>query len=238
MSEETEPEPEGEGQTPEDPPEAAGNEKTETAEDTGSGGDSELDINRLFRNEGLISHVDLRVEVAREWRRTVVGDSNIKLQEVNSHIRGGLVEMRGSRDRTVGGNYERRVGSDEVFAVGASIDERVEGGVTLNAESESDWIIGGAYVNTIVGPYLRLTAWADFMAWGGWLEVDTARVEIANLMIRAEFFYLHLAGARITCAYGLMDDFVNRIENFGVAAEAHGVDLTASMPGGGMTIEL
>ena len=77
-------------------------------------------------------------------------------------------------------------------------------------------IVGGAYTNTIAGPYLRLAGWVDFLAWGGWAEVDTIRAELSLLMIRSHVGYAHAAGVRLLMASRLVDDFQNRTENWSV----------------------
>ena len=201
--------------------------------------EEEIDPRRLFRSEGVISDVDLRVDVAKDASRVVINDEAISLDEKSIHARGNYTITRGSRERRVHGDYERHVEYTDMYTVQhlGSIDERVEGGVSQHMKQGVDVILGGVYVNTIAGPWLRVCAWADFLAWGGWAEVDVCRVEISNASIRSHMFYAHACGARITAAAQLTDDFVARIENFGVFTDSTTAYSAIGSPGSGMTLE-
>ena len=194
------------------------------------------DFSRLFRDEALVSQADLRVEVADEMSRLVNGDESVSLDRKEVHARGHMMVTRGSRDRHVEGKYYRWMNTNkgkrsETFAIQSHLEERVEGGVWLLAELESEVIMGGAYVNTIAGPFLRAAGWADFLAWGGWMEVDLARVEISQAMIRTSMFIAQLCAARLTMANVLVNDFSQRVEMFGVLNDATVSNVHVGMPG-------
>ena len=195
------------------------------------------DISHLFRREGAVSVADLRVDVAGNVSRTIADDETIALETKTLHARGNFSVARASRTREVEGDYERHVEEAETLMIGAAVDEQVDGGVDYTAQLDADHIVGGAYVNTIAGPYLRIAAWADFLCWGGWLEADVARIEVAGVMIRSYMSLAHAAGARVTAANKLVDDFLNRTETFGTLVTAHGQILNLSSPGGGTTME-
>ena len=196
------------------------------------------DGSRLFRSETFVSKVDLRVDLANHIQRYVSDDEQIHLREKSVLSRGDLAEQFGSREQKVEGNYKRHVHGDDMIALQQGlISEEVRGGVEINASLESEAIIGGAYAGVFAGPFLRISAWADFLCWGGWVEADATRTEIASLMIRAMTFYAHTAGARVTCAYNLMDDFVLRLENFGVFTDNHITVMHVGSPGSGLEME-
>lgn len=195
------------------------------------------DISHLFRREGAVSVADLRVDVAGNISRTVADDETISLETKTLHARGDFSIARASRAREVQGDYERHVEEAETLMIGAAVEERVDGGVDYNAQVDADHIVGGAYVNTIAGPYLRIAAWADFLCWGGWLEADVARIEVAGVMIRSYMTLAHAAGARILAANKLVDDFLTRTETFALYSETTAQMLCLSSPGGGMDME-
>ena len=192
---------------------------------------------RLFRREGLVSEVDLRVDTVKKMSRTILGDEKVTLDDLTQSVRGDFVLTRGSRDWHVVGTFDRTTVGAEMNLLDAALIEDVGGGVEINAATETQDIVGGAYAGTIVGPYLRISAWADFLAWGGWAEIDLVRCEIAALAIRSNMFYAHMAGARITAASRLVDDFTARIENFGVISDSQVSMMNIGGPGGGVTME-
>ena len=195
------------------------------------------DISHLFRREGAVSVADLRVDVAGNVSRTVVDDETVALDTKTLHARGNFTVASASRTRQVDGNYERHVEEAETLMIGAAVDERVNGGVDYTAQVDADNIVGGAYVNTIAGPYLRVAAWADFLCWGGWLEADVARIEVAGVMIRSYMSMAHAAGARVTAANKLVDDFLTRTETFGTFVTTAGQICHLASPGGGTVLE-
>ena len=197
----------------------------------------DIDVSRLYRREGIISNVDLRVDVANQIACMILEDEEVVLNSKTTHMRGDLLVKRGSRDREVTGRYASRVKHQDLRLVGNTIIERAEGGVELRASLESETIMGGAYVNTITGAYLRLCAWADFLAWGGWMEAAAVRVELAAVMIRSNMFYAHACGARVTRATVLVDDFQNRVESFGVFDDRKLTEISVGSPGSGVTME-
>lgn len=201
---------------------------------------NEEEIRRIFREEAVVAKADLRVDVARAISRLVVRDDETTLDEKTVRTRGNYQVSRGSRDRVVVGNYERTVGGDELVtgrSVTTIIEEYVNGGADLKAQVESEAIIGGAYVNTVAGVYLRMAAWVDYLIWGGWAEADVARTEIAGLMIRSYMAYSHAVGIRLTACSRLVDDFMNRVETFGSLNETYASKIHLGNPAGGVKME-
>ena len=183
-----------------------------------------------------MSDVDLRVDVAEKYSRYVAGNEDSSLEVSMQGTKGNLAVLRGSRDRTVG-EYEHVTDGEEIHNIADSVVETVHGGVRLEAAVSAESIVGGAYVNTIAGPYLRLAAWVDFLAWGGWAEADVIRAELSYMMIRSHVGYAHAAGVRVTMASRLVDDFVNRTENFGIMSQSGNTYQDVGMPGGGIVNE-
>ena len=196
-----------------------------------------VDMPPHFRNEALISRADLRVDVAKDVSQLIEDDENIRLTSHDMHIRGNYVMKREGRDRQVTGNYERHVEESETFMIEEAVTEVVNGGVNLQATMESESIVGGAYLNTIAGAYLRIAAWSDFLVWGGWLEADVARIEIAGLAIRSYMYYTHAAGVRVSAVGRLVDDFVMRSENFGILSDSGSQTVHLGSPGSGQIME-
>lgn len=208
------------------------------ADQTGSGSTEAQaeakDYSHLFRNESLVSAVDLRVDVADNFNRLVAGDEEVDLDADELEADASVSIVRGSRTRRVG-SYRRRTKHEEVFTIGKRIDETVNGGVHQRVLFAAEAIVGGAYANTIAGPYLRLAGWSDFLAWGGWAEVDLVRAELSLLMARSHFTYAHAVAIRKTSASRLIDDFQVRTENIGTLAESGLLYSDAGSPGGGVT---
>ena len=194
-------------------------------------------LERLLRSEGLVSNAALRVDIAGTLSRLIGDDESVALNRRSVHARGDYEISRGRRSRRVDGTYERSVGEADLYAIGSVMEERVDGAVDVHASLESEIIMGGAYINTIAGAYLRVTAWADFLAWGGWVEADLARVEIAGFMIRSHMAYGHVAGARLVLASSIVDDFTTRTESFGVLNDNTLTRFDLGSPGGGITVE-
>ena len=197
---------------------------------------AEFDMNKLFRREGIVSDADLRVDLAKTVSRIILDDESVDLDTKSTHVRGSLAIARGELDTQVVGNYSSTVNSDMRMLTG-KVKETVNGGIDLLAQLESETMMAGAYVNTLTGPYLRLCAWADYLSWGGWVEADLVRCEIAGAMIRAYWIYAHVVGARLLRAMILVDDFEKRIETFGVLVDMDLVDMKISSPGSGDTLE-
>ena len=193
------------------------------------------DYGHLFQGERVVSDVELRVDVANSVSRYVAGDEDVELEADSTRTPATATFYRGARTRVVG-SHRRTTGRDETVTA-ARIDETVHGGVHHKAKYSAEAIVGGAYVNTIAGPYLRAAGWVDFLAWGGWAEIDMIRADLALLMIRSHVGYAHAAGVRGTLASRLVDDFQNRTENFGVLFESGAVYMDTGGPGGGVTME-
>jgi len=194
-------------------------------------------LERLLRAEGLVSNAALRVDVAGTLSRLIGGDESVALDSQTVHARGDYAISRGRRSRRVDGTYERSVDKEELYRIESVIEERVDGAVDVHTSMESGIIVGGAYVNTIAGAYLRVTAWTDFLAWGGWVEADLVRIEIAGLMMRSHMTYGHVAGARLVSASSIVDDFTTRTESFGALNDNAVTRFDLGSPGGGITLE-
>ena len=194
-------------------------------------------MDKLFRREAIVSDVDLRVDLAKTVSKVILDDETIDLDTQETHVRGSLAVARGELDHEVTGNYLSTMHATETRMVTGKLKETVNGGVDLRAQLESETLMAGAYVNTLNGPYLRLCAWADFLAWGGWVEADLVRCEIAGAMIRAYWIYAHAVGARLLRAMILIDDFEKRLETFGVLVDMDLVDMKLASPGSGDTLE-
>ena len=193
------------------------------------------DYGHLFQGERVVSDVELRVDVANSVSRYVAGDEDVELEADSMRTPATATFYRGARTRVVG-SHQRTTGRDETITANR-IDETVHGGVHHKAKYSAEAIVGGAYVNTIAGPYLRAAGWVDFLAWGGWAEIDMIRADLALLMIRSHVGYAHAAGVRGTLASRLVDDFQNRTENFGMLFESGAVYMDTGGPGGGVTME-
>ena len=192
------------------------------------------DYTHLFRSESLVSAVDHRVDVADSYSRLVARDEDIDLDVDDLVADAPITLSRGARTRRAG-TYKRTTGHEEVVAVGQRIDEVVHGGVHQKARLAAEAIVGGAYANTVAGPYLRLAGWSDFLAWGGWAEVDLVRAELSLLMLRSHFAYAHAMVIRSTSASRLIDDFQTRTETFATLSESGILYSDANSPGGGVT---
>ena len=175
----------------------------------------------------------MRIEVAKNYSRFVVGDEDISVNSVCHGANTSVFFSRGSRDRTAG-TYEQLTGDDVTMDVGEEVRETVHGGVHVKAAFSAESIVGGAYVNTITAAYLRVAGWTDFLAWGGWAEVDAIRCELSLLMIRSHVAYAHAAGVRITAAARLIDDFQLRNEYFSLYSPTAATYTDAGAPGGGI----
>lgn len=204
---------------------------TTTASESGS-----QDYSHLFRAEGIVSDVDVRVDVARSFRRLVAGDEDVEVDLEQTYTGAPAVVTRGARDRHAG-EYVRRTEGEELVAMSQSYTETVHGPAHLMAKVSAEGMIGGAYVNTIAGIYLRLAAYVDFLVWGGWAEIDMVRAEMSLLMIRSHMGYAHAAVMRTVLAGRLVDDFFARTENFLILMDSGNAYTDLGSPGGGISNE-
>ena len=203
--------------------------------DSESSEDSAI-VERLFRNESFVSDLDRRYDTASHYERIVLGEDRIQLQELRTHIRGKFTQQYGERSRSVR-RFKRTTDNQETFLVGNRYEETVHGPVTLTAKYSAEAIVGGAYVNTITHAYLRVAGWIDCMAWGGWVEADAVRCEIAALMIHSYVGYAHATLARLTLASRMVDDYVNKNEFFGVLDDSGVNKISLGGPGSGIENE-
>lgn len=200
-----------------------------------------------YNEEVLITDGPLRTEVAKAFVSFIGGDSIIDLEEDSSQTYAhNLQILRSSRDRTVHGDYHRHAGPDSFMITageysGASLvsgagkgsyHEVVGGGVHQHALVEAESIVGGSYSGNFVGPFLRLTAFADFMSWGGWVEVDAARVDTAHMSIRAYMGYGHIAQSRAMYAHHIFDHWKTRVEQMGSLTDNHSQAVVTGGPAG------
>lgn len=204
----------------------------------GANQEEQIDPSRIFRNEVMMSDADLRIEVAKEINRTISGDEVINLEEktIRSQSMGEIT--RAGRKRVVGGTYTKKVQYQETMMIGQSIKEEVNGGVLLNAQQESQAIVGGLYTGTFVGPYVRICAMGDFLCWGGYVEADLSRIEIAGAQIRAYTFFACAVGARISKHSRYIDDTcLNRVETIGALTDTTTQVSSIGTPGAGQDME-
>ena len=193
-------------------------------------------FSKYFRTETLVTETELRVDVANSLHRTVLGDETVDTVTYETHLRGDFTEMAGERDRTAD-SYERSTDNSESVVIDRSYTETVDGRMTVKAALSAESLVGGTYTHTVTGAYLRLAAWCDQMAWGGWLEADLVRSEIAGMMIRSHVAYAHAAVARMSCASRIVDDFSYRQEHFDLFVPCHTVHNSVGVPGGGVIVE-
>ena len=207
----------------------------DTDSSTTGADDASEDVSHLFRSEALFSDADLRTDVASRLERSILGTETLEVDVYEMHVRGDMTYVRGERER-IAGVYHRTTDGDEQVLAQERVDETVEGGYRILAALSAESMIGGMYTHTVVGPHLRMAAWCDFMAWGGWLEADIIRAEIASLMVRSHVAYAHAAGVRLTMASKLIDDLSIRTEQFGIFTDSGLSYTVASAPGGGVVI--
>lgn len=202
--------------------------------ESGNGG------NELFRAETAISWLDLRLEVGAGIVRVAQSEDLELSGDRTVNMRGGLRNLRGSRDVTVHGNYNRDTAEAEMIVLSASkVREDVHSDVVLHAEAESEAIMGGGYTAQNVGPYFRLAGMWDTMCWGGWSEIDVVRAEIVDgAVIRSYVGYMHDVGARNAAAYHYIDDFTTRVEHFGTFNDNQTTVTESGGPGAGTRTEM
>ena len=139
----------------------------EQSPDSESGAGRSAAFSDLFRSEAAISQVDLRLEVADRIERYVHEDEDIELTEKLVHAWDDLSFVCGSRTRTVEGNYERITDTTDIFLLDHdSFNEEVRNGTSVHATLESEVIMGGGYLGTVLGPFLKICAWNDFLRVG------------------------------------------------------------------------
>ena len=193
-------------------------------------------VERIFRNESFVTDLDRRYDTASRYERIVLGDDRAQLDEMRTHIRGKVVGQYGERSRSTR-RFRRTTDNQETFLVGSRYEETAHGLVTFTARYSAEAIVGGAYINTITHAYLRIAGWIDCMAWGGWVEADAIRCEIAALMLHSYVGYAHATLARLTLASRMVDDFVNKYEAFGVRDDGGVNRIELGGPGSGIENE-
>ncbi|MCY4305512.1 MAG: hypothetical protein OXC62_12180 [Aestuariivita sp.] len=190
-----------------------------------------------FRREALVSDGELRLEVAKAVVRTVRGDESVLLRgSRRATFYESLQMSSGNRHHVVHGHYTRSSSeSDIIMLKGGNYTEIVAGGANQNASVEGEVIAGGAYSANYVGPFFRMAAFCDFLAWGGWGEADATRVELSVMAIRAYMGYAHVTGTKTLMSMMMYDDFVCRQETYGTFVDQT-VDSTALGGPGGIVV--
>ena len=191
---------------------------------------------KYFRSETLVTETDLRVDVADSLHRTVLGNETVDTVTHKTHLRGKFAQIAGERNRTAG-SYERSTENGETYIIDETYKETVDGRMTVKAALSAESLVGGTYTNTITGAYLRLAGWCDTMVWGGWLEADFIRTEIAGMMVRSHVAFAHAALLRATIASRIVDDLTYRMEYFDLFIPCHTTYISAGVPGGGLDNE-
>lgn len=193
---------------------------------------------RVFRKNIVATKADLRLIVAGAMSHTVAGNETQRLKQKNLHVRSSINLIRGgNRTRHVEGKYTCHIGTSYNLKADTRIEERVDGLTEIDMSKGQDVIIAGPYINTIAGGALKICAWADFLCWGGWLEVDGPRVEIAVAMIRSHWGYVHITGTRVSTILRLVDDYTTRNETWGTLKMDSTMAMNAFAPGGGQLLE-
>ena len=211
-----------------------GGTEEESSESTFTDAELEERYRRILREEAIVTDGDLRLEVAKVFERAVTGDDEVLLGKRYSYFRGPLHIKRKNRTMQVHGSYHQDTGRAEVFSFKDTLKETVEGGVFQQASVEAEHIIGGTYTGMWLGPMVRIAAWADYLAWGGWADTDASRIEIVALSIRAYMGYAHLAAMRVIKATMFVDDWQMRTENFGTFIDNQLDAVKLGGPGSGM----
>ena len=188
---------------------------------------------RVLRCESFATHESRRIDRVGRFEQTIAGSELSQLDAVRVAVEGHLMQRRGARDRRVG-SYRRQTSAEELELIGTSVDEVVRGCTTLTASSSAEAMVGGSYTNVIAGGLMRVAGWVDLLAWGGWVEIDVARVEIAALMVRSHIGYAHAALVRFVVASRLIDDFTLRTENFMMCCDTALTRVSAGGPGSGI----
>ena len=198
------------------------------------------DDDTLFRKEGLISEVDLRVDVTRNMSRTVKGEESIKLSEDKSiHSRGNYTVTRASRTRRVGGDYERSIATADNYTItGGQIFEQVDNGVNYVARQEQQIIMAGPYVNTVAGPAMHIGAWLDALIWGGYMEADGVRIELSATAVRSYMTSAHVSAMRIMRTNRLMYDIGTQTFNTTTKVKRRETYILVGTPGAKMELNV
>lgn len=193
----------------------------------------------VFRAETAITSIDLRLDVGEKIVRSGESESVVLDGERSTHVYGDLSCMRGKRTTRVAGNYDRHTGRTEMIVLsGGQVSEEVRGNVDIRASFEYETIMGGSYLSTNVGPFMRLLAVSDLLAWGGWVDADMSRVEVAKFCMKCYFAYAHRTLSREVLSYHYLDDFMVRTETFGTLQDNTTLYVDAGEPGSGVTSEM
>lgn len=200
------------------------------------GGTNESDtspITRVLRGESFATDEARRIDRTPRLEQVVHGDERTVLGTAKTTVEGYLTERRGKRTRHAA-SYRREGEGHELALIGTKVEETVRGGVRVRAAQSAEAMIGGSYTNIINGGMFRAAGWVDLMAWGGWMEVDAGRVEMAQLMVRTYIGYAHTALLRAVVASRMIDDLVLRTENFSMCSDSAATRISAGAPGAGI----
>ena len=190
-------------------------------------------VEKLFRTESFVTEVAERCETADSYEHVVFGPESVRVNEMQIEVEGNLAERHGERDREAG-DHEHSTDKDEIELIAEEVEEEVHGRTIHTAAYSAEGMVAGAYVNVVTGAYLRAAGWVDLMAWGGWIEADTVRMDLALLMVRSHVGYAHASSIRAVAASRLVDDFVLRTENFGLMFDSGLNQTSVGGPGSGI----
>ncbi len=194
---------------------------------------SEEDYRRILREEALVTSGELRIEVARIMQRSIIGDEDVLLHDEYARYRCPYQMTRKRRETVVNGSYHRHSSKTDMFRLTGSLTETVKGNIMQTAQMEAEHIVGGVYAGTWIGPFVRMVAYSDFLAWGGWMSVDASRVELIGLAIRSYMGVVQNMGMRIVKATTLIDDWQLRTENYGTFVDNQVDSIMLGGPGAG-----
>ncbi|MXY53135.1 MAG: hypothetical protein F4Y86_11520 [Gammaproteobacteria bacterium] len=198
-----------------------------------------IGANNLFRGETAVTNFDLRLDVAANiLRRSMSEDIEVDHQTVN--VYGDASYARGGRNIVVEGNHSRRVGNSELTALATHghIEETVYGPTAMeHYEVEAEAIMAGGYTSFNAMNCMRLLGLADQLCWGGWVEVDGVRTDIALISFRTHLNRCHMVGSRNFRGSMYIDDYILRREMFGTVADNQTNVVEAGGPGSGTIME-
>lgn len=185
----------------------------------------------IFRAETMVTDVDLRLDVAARMLR-VADSEDIEVDERDVRVFGNMANIRGGREIVVDGDYARKVVQSNMTMLNKGyVKEEVRGATREQFSVESEAIMAGGFVAFNAGPCQRMLAMSDQLCWGGWVEVDGTRVDIAKFAFRTFIAYNHNVGIRMTRGHNYIDDYSIRRERFGTLRDEQKRSVHSGMPG-------
>jgi len=191
----------------------------------------------LFRAETAVTNLDLRVDVADRMVRMSESE-DIEVDRYNILDFGNLTCIRAGREIVVDGDYDRDIYMSEMRTMdNGHIKEEVRGPATEHFQVESEAIMAGGYTSLNMGACVRTLGMSDHLCWGGWVEADGARTDIAKVAFRVYFGLQYVAGTRVVRGRTYIDDFKLRNERFGTLSDQQANVTHTGSPGSGTTME-